>query len=205
MAFRKLTTPSLKEVFVQEVENMILSGELKIGDKLPSERELAESFRAVKSADSFIPVVLVVSPESRGESSRELAEGVLARVTLPLRHQALQHALQQVDVYLENRYASGNTRSLELFRSLVGTSAAVRRVRRMIEQVADKDANVLKSSHVASGLLVLAASAHRAPAFEAASFLMDWLKTRAPFWKRDGGHWVEARASDAAAAARWTP
>ncbi len=43
MAFRKLTTPSLKEVFVQEVENMILSGELKIGDKLPSERELVES------------------------------------------------------------------------------------------------------------------------------------------------------------------
>ena len=54
-------------------------------------------------------------------------------------------------------------------------------------------------------VLALAASAHRAPAFEAASFLMDWLKTRAPFWKRDGGHWVEARASDAAAAARWTP
>ena len=43
MAFRKLTTPSLKEVFVQEVENMILSGELKIGDKLPPESELVES------------------------------------------------------------------------------------------------------------------------------------------------------------------
>ena len=43
MAFHKLNTPSLKEVFVQEVENMILSGELKIGDKLPPERELVES------------------------------------------------------------------------------------------------------------------------------------------------------------------
>ena len=43
MAFRKITTPSLKEVFIHEVENMILSGELKIGDKLPPERELIET------------------------------------------------------------------------------------------------------------------------------------------------------------------
>ena len=43
MAFRKITTPSLKEVFIQEIENMILSGELKIGDKLPPERELIET------------------------------------------------------------------------------------------------------------------------------------------------------------------
>ncbi|KMO37642.1 molybdenum cofactor biosynthesis protein MoaE, partial [Methylobacterium aquaticum] len=58
-------------------------------------------------------------------------------------------------------------------------------------------------------VLVLAASAHRSAAFEAASFLMDYLKTRAPFWKRehhtDGtlGGWVEAMEHDAAAAARW--
>lgn len=43
MAFKKISTPSLKEVFVQEMENMILSGELKIGDKLPPEREMVES------------------------------------------------------------------------------------------------------------------------------------------------------------------
>lgn len=54
------------------------------------------------------------------------------------------------------------------------------------------------------------AAAHRTAAFEAASFLMDFLKTRAPFWKRehlvDGtvGGWVEAKASDDQAAARWT-
>lgn len=53
-------------------------------------------------------------------------------------------------------------------------------------------------------VLVAIASAHRAPAFEAAEFLMDWLKTRAPFWKHDGAGWVAARAEDDAAAARWT-
>ena len=56
-------------------------------------------------------------------------------------------------------------------------------------------------------VLVGVASAHRAAAFEAAAFLMDWLKTKAPFWKREeaGGtaRWVEAQASDDAAAARW--
>jgi molybdopterin synthase catalytic subunit len=53
-------------------------------------------------------------------------------------------------------------------------------------------------------VLVAIASAHRAAAFEAAEFLMDWLKTRAPFWKHEAGKgWVEAKASDDEAAARW--
>jgi molybdopterin synthase catalytic subunit len=57
-------------------------------------------------------------------------------------------------------------------------------------------------------VLVLTASSHRQAAFEAAEFLMDYLKTSAPFWKReesaDGTAWIEARAHDDAAAARWT-
>jgi molybdopterin synthase catalytic subunit len=58
-------------------------------------------------------------------------------------------------------------------------------------------------------VLVIAASAHRRAAFEAADFMMDYLKTRAPFWKREhlidgsAGGWVEAKAEDDAAAARW--
>jgi len=56
-------------------------------------------------------------------------------------------------------------------------------------------------------VLVVTASAHRQAAFAAAEFLMDYLKTRAPFWKQverpDGSAWVEARADDDAAAARW--
>lgn len=56
-------------------------------------------------------------------------------------------------------------------------------------------------------VLVLTASRHRQAAFEAAEFLMDYLKTRAPFWKREhgpgGGRWVDARDSDDGAARRW--
>jgi molybdopterin synthase catalytic subunit len=56
-------------------------------------------------------------------------------------------------------------------------------------------------------VLVLAASRHRQAAFQAAEFLMDYLKASAPFWKRvekpTGTSWVEARHHDDAAAARW--
>ncbi|WP_422042643.1 molybdenum cofactor biosynthesis protein MoaE [Roseateles sp.] len=56
-------------------------------------------------------------------------------------------------------------------------------------------------------VLVLVASAHRGQAFQACEFLMDYLKTQAPFWKKettpDGAHWVDARETDDAALARW--
>lgn len=56
-------------------------------------------------------------------------------------------------------------------------------------------------------VLVIAASAHRQAAFEACQFLIDWLKTKAPFWKLEAGDegnaWVDARETDDAAAERW--
>ena len=56
-------------------------------------------------------------------------------------------------------------------------------------------------------VLVAVSSAHRGEAFAACEFIMDYLKTRAPFWKKEqtpeGARWVEARASDDEAAARW--
>lgn len=56
-------------------------------------------------------------------------------------------------------------------------------------------------------MMVATASPHRAAAFEAAEFLMDYLKTRAPFWKKEEingeARWVDAREADDAAAARW--
>jgi molybdopterin synthase catalytic subunit len=56
-------------------------------------------------------------------------------------------------------------------------------------------------------VLVVTASSHRGAAFEACEFLMDYLKTRAPFWKREegasGSGWVDAHDRDDSAAARW--
>lgn len=58
-------------------------------------------------------------------------------------------------------------------------------------------------------VLVVTASPHRQAAFEAASFLMDYLKTNAPFWKKEAraageSDWVKAKADDESAAGRWT-
>lgn len=57
-------------------------------------------------------------------------------------------------------------------------------------------------------VLVIAASRHREAAFEACHFLIDWLKTKAPFWKleegSEGANWVEAQESDDKAAERWS-
>jgi molybdopterin synthase catalytic subunit len=56
-------------------------------------------------------------------------------------------------------------------------------------------------------VLVITCSAHREAAFQACEFLMDWLKTKAPFWKLeeglDGANWVAEKASDEEATARW--
>ncbi len=56
-------------------------------------------------------------------------------------------------------------------------------------------------------VMVATASAHREAAIEACHFLIDWLKTKAPFWKREetptGGQWVDAQSSDDSAAERW--
>ena len=56
-------------------------------------------------------------------------------------------------------------------------------------------------------VLVVVSSAHRGPAFQACEFLMDYLKTQAPFWKKEttpeGARWVDARVADDAALARW--
>ena len=57
-------------------------------------------------------------------------------------------------------------------------------------------------------MMVATAARHRHAAFQAADYLMDWLKSRAPFWKREIGHdgaarWVDAKASDEDALSRW--
>jgi molybdopterin synthase catalytic subunit len=56
-------------------------------------------------------------------------------------------------------------------------------------------------------VLVAVTSAHRGESFQACEFIMDYLKTQAPFWKKEqtahGAHWVDARVSDDAALARW--
>lgn len=122
------------------------------------EEERLALLRDLKRHDEHLPIVALL--EGSGPSPRELDEGVIARVPLPVRHQELQHALSQVVIYRENRHLTGGTRSLELFRNLVGSSGGIRRVRRLIEQVADTDANVLLLGESGTGKEVVARNIH---------------------------------------------
>jgi molybdopterin synthase catalytic subunit len=88
----------------------------------------------------------------------------------------------------------------------IGTIATIARERFGLRDVAV----IHRTGRIAPGeaiVLVLTASAHRREAFEACDYLMDYLKTRAPLWKKehgpDGARWVEPTARDLSDVARW--
>jgi molybdopterin synthase catalytic subunit len=84
-------------------------------------------------------------------------------------------------------------------------SEAVARFRLSASSIVHRVGTLLPGDNI---VLVITCAPHRRDAFEACEFLMDYLKTRAPFWKKETGadgsaHWVDARECDESAAARW--
>ena len=123
----------------------------------PPDSELLEVFRAIKEFASYVPIIALT--ETAGDEA-EVHAGSTATVSVPVRHGEFQHALQQVLIYRETRHLGGTPRSLELFRNLVGGSPGVRKVRRMIEQVARIDASVLLLGESGTGKEVVARNVH---------------------------------------------
>jgi len=115
---------------------------------------------------------------------------------------------------VRDRSEAQNLRALELEHYPAMTEKALTDIAEQARQrwQIDDLAIVHRIGRLAVGdniVAVVVISAHRRDAFEACEFLMDYLKTRAPFWKKeittDGETWVEARSSDDAAADRWKP
>lgn len=113
---------------------------------------------------------------------------------------------------VRDRSAAQNLLALELEHYPAMTEQALRQIAEQARQrwAIDDLAIVHRVGRLAVGdniVAVVTVSAHRRDAFEACEFLMDYLKTSAPFWKKeittDGETWVEARDSDDAAALRW--
>ena len=96
-------------------------------------------------------------------------------------------------------YPAMTQKALEAIVAQANARWALRRVR-----VIHRVGRLLPGERI---VFVGVAASHRHDAFAACEFIMDYLKTRAPFWKKEetvqGSHWVDARESDAAAAARW--
>jgi len=125
-----------------------------------SSKSLLETFRKIKIADPYTPVVLLVDADRPVAVDKNIESGALAKINLPLRRSTFDSALQKVDTYRENRHQGAAPRSLELFRNLVGSSNGIQRVRNMIEMVARSDANVLIVGESGTGKEVVARHVH---------------------------------------------
>ena len=116
-------------------------------------------FRALREQDPHLPVIRLAS-EDEPPPPADVDSGSMARVSMPPRFGEVQAALQQASAYRDSRHLSGRPRSLELFRNLVGGSAAIRGVRKLIEQVAGTDASVLLLGESGTGKEVAARLLH---------------------------------------------
>lgn len=132
---------------------------LVLGD-CGTNKELLAVFRGIKAIDAYLPIILLNNPESKTRFSQEMDIGSIASIDLPLRYQKLESVLQQIKLYRQTRHEDGSPRSMELFRSLGGTSKTIKRVRRMVEKVADTEANVLIMGDSGSGKEVVARNIH---------------------------------------------
>lgn len=123
-------------------------------------KEILTTYRKIKSVDKHIPIIQIIDPDNRPRFSQELETGCIAQVELPLRYPDLERVLQKVHMYRAHRHQEGEPRSMELFRSLGGTSKGIKKVRRMVEKVADTEANVLIIGNSGTGKEVVARNIH---------------------------------------------
>lgn len=125
-----------------------------------STRDTLHVFREIKAVDRHLPIIHIIDPDNQPRFSQELENGCIARLELPLRVTELEKVLDKVHIYRAQRHQEGEPRSMELFRSLGGTSKGIKKVRRMVEKVADTDANVLITGRSGTGKEVVARNIH---------------------------------------------
>lgn len=126
-----------------------------------SEQQLSNLLSDIHNHDEHLPIYLL-SPKGR-EPTVTIDSGscILGRLELPPNYAQLTSALHQAEVYTESHRGSVmSQRPVDLFRSLVGSSRAVQDVRKMIQQVADSDANVLILGESGTGKEVVARNLH---------------------------------------------
>ncbi|MBI1422995.1 MAG: AAA domain-containing protein [Gammaproteobacteria bacterium] len=130
-----------------------------IGECKDTERVI-NLIQAVKeSCGNTTPVLLLSEMRDKSLLVPELAKIIVNVIEVPIKHRQLVHALHLAQVYRESQVGSGGSAPM-LFRSLVGHSRAIVQVRKLIEQVADTDANVLILGDSGTGKEVVARNLH---------------------------------------------
>ncbi len=126
----------------------------EIGDGLGA---LLEELRAW---GEHLPVILLTESRSKRKLAPELQALVMGALKSPVKYKDLTSLMQQAEIWHDSRSGIGGIHSPELFRSLVGNSRAIRRVRTLIEQVADSDATALILGESGTGKEVVARNIH---------------------------------------------
>ncbi len=119
---------------------------------------LETQIRDIRKAAPHLPIIFMAPAAEIADT--KLNEGCIAQLALPLKYTEVEEALRKVYLYHQHRKDTDNSRSLELFRNLVGSSKGIRRIRKMIDQVADSDSNVLILGESGTGKEVVARNIH---------------------------------------------
>jgi len=125
-----------------------------------SDNALQKLLKEVHDLDEHLPIFLLSEKNKELTVAIEPSSCILGRVEFPVHYTQLTSALHQAEVYRETQADGTNQRPVDLFRSLVGTSRAVQTVRKMIQQVANSDANVLILGESGTGKEVVARNLH---------------------------------------------
>jgi len=125
-----------------------------------SDKALEKLLKEVHEFDEHLPIFLLAEKNREPTVAIEPSSCILGRVELPAHYTQLTSALHQAEVYRETQSEGAQQRPVDLFRSLVGTSRAVQTVRKMIQQVANSDANVLILGESGTGKEVVARNLH---------------------------------------------
>ena len=125
-----------------------------------SDKALEKLLKEVHEFDEHLPIFLLAEKHREPTVAIEPSSCILGRVELPAHYTQLTSALHQAEVYRESQSDGSQQRPVDLFRSLVGTSRAVQTVRKMIQQVANSDANVLILGESGTGKEVVARNLH---------------------------------------------
>ena len=126
-----------------------------------SDSMLATLLGEVHSFDDNLPIYLLAEKGKEPTVTIEAGSCILGRIEIPTQYSQLTSALHQAEVYTSSHRSPGvSDRPVELFRSLVGSSRPIQNVRKMIEQVAGSDANVLIVAESGTGKEVVARNLH---------------------------------------------
>jgi sigma-54 specific flagellar transcriptional regulator A len=124
-----------------------------------SAKALSDAVRALRQWDGRLPVYVLDEAGQQTPLDADLRAAVLGRLEQPLKYRQLSTALEKAEIFRESE-APRKGRPLELFRSLVGSSRAIREIRRLVEQVAGTDATVLILGESGTGKEVVARNIH---------------------------------------------